>query len=677
MRTLVKSVEAKWLNWLLFGLFFSSLFITEIYGWWSKDERLQYIFLFVPLLALLTSSIFRINIIKLGLCLASFFYISLVGVGPFVSVVGLWILAYLIGKKSAPFLEKDAQVIDSSLFPIVGFSFIGLLITILSHFRVNYHFVYLGLYLLTLYCTARNQTLEQLRDISKDINLPNISMANGAIFIALIMYAYMVTVKPDFGHDGLSVHLTIPRFISEFHIWDYNFREFIWSLLPIGAEMLYTPVYMFGGEDGVRLLNTTFLASTGFLIYRFSRLNDFSQNYSLLLSLAFLSTPLGFYVIGSTFVEPVFIYCVTGIFFIGLNSHRSWRALFLILGYACTIRISGIVLAPFMFLAFLGSKFRDKNFKFELLIVIVIFLAFSAINYVNAYLLTGNPVFPLFNHIFKSPFFDLVQNYNQHWINNSNGILNAFLMIFDSKSFGDIDRNGALGILPAILVPIIILLGLRSPTKNGMDFYLTLVGFIFIYFLFSKQAYLRYVFPVLGAFYLVFIKRIASINHIKSLLSIILFISIVINLIKIPYAGTHFPFGQNEIYFDNKLRREFLIKEKPYAVVGEILKSFPQFKGKKILLVGEGYDPVYYYYPKNTVAFSWHSDSTFRSIIKANFDLKEAAKNLNIDLIVCPLKDRDQSAGSDARFQFSKQCREISKPVFVFENVYIGEIITQ
>jgi hypothetical protein len=210
-----------------------------------------------------------------------------------------------------------------------------------------------------------------------------------------------------------------------------------------------------------------------------------------------------------------------------------------------------------------------------------------------------------------------------------------------------------------------------------MDFYLTLISFIFIYFLFSKQAYLRYIFPVFGVFYLIFIKRIASNDRVKAMLSIVLFIATAINLLKVPYAGTHFPYGQNEIYFDNKFRQEFLIREKPYAMVGEILKAFPQFKGKKILLVGEGYDPVYYHYPKNTVAFSWHSDATFRSIIKVNFDLEEAVKDLNVDLIVCPLKDRDQSAGTDVRFQFSKQCREISKPVFVFENVYVGEIIPQ
>ena len=673
MITIPNTIKSFYLAWVFCILFLMSVIGTFIFGWWDVGAQLNNRMVGIAFFGAVAAVILRINIVYLATLIFCFFYIALTGIGPLFSVIFFWIAAYILGIKICQYLSKSDLDINPILHSLIGFSAIGLALTILSHFHVNYPQLYLIIFSSIIFYLRSN-----LKIAIKNINLflannrtVKILPLNGMVFILLLIYIYVITVKPDFGHDGLSVHLTIPRFISEYHVWNYDLKEFIWSLLPVGGEMLYTPVYLFGGEDGVRLFNTTCVAATAYLVYALARKKHQSVNTSLLFALAFLSTPLGFYVIGSTFVEPVFTLFVAGMYSLLLIKNTPWGLIFTILGYACTVRISGVVLVPFVFLLFIVKSYKRPNFTKEFIYCFGIFFLFGSINYLYAYYVTGNPVFPLFNHIFQSPFFDLSLNYNQHWIKNSNGLWNIFYAIFDSKNYGDISVNGALGLMPAVLLPILILVNLFDLRNSKLESYLMLVGFLFIYFLFSKQAYLRYIYPAFGIFYLILVCMIDKARIPKGILFIVLLSCIGITLIKIPYAGANFPYDYS-ILFDEKSRKSYFINEMPYAEVGEILKSFPQVRGKKILLLGEGFDPVYYHYPKNTIAFSWHSNEAYRVILSSQGNLRGVVEKLGVDILVCKIDDGSAGQASEIS-RLSKMCREITEPFFTLGNVYVGK----
>ena len=146
---------------------------------------------------------------------------------------------------------------------------------------------------------------------------------------------------------------------------------------------------------------------------------------------------------------------------------------------------------------------------------------------------------------------------------------------------------------------------------------------------------------------------------------------IVINILKIPYASTYFP-GEVEIYYDKSAKLKYISHHRPYAIVGEILKKFPEYRDSKILLVGYGYDPVYYYFPKNTFAYSWHSPQAFNLINSKPDDLGAVVSDLGVNIIVCP----DKQNREDLR-NFSDQCKSISSKLFITNQVYVGEINAQ
>lgn len=286
--------------------------------------------------------------------------------------------------------------------------------------------------------------------------------------------------------------------------------------------------------------------------------------------------------------------------------------------------------------------------------------------YAFAYYVTGNPFFPLFNHIFKSEFFSTAESYNPFW-KNIYGISSVWLMVFKSGTFGDVKVDGALGLTYFVFFPVVILFYLFNLRKLKNECVLILGVVFFIYALFSTQAYVRYILPIFAIVILFFIQ---SVNHLpikKGWLNVILLVLVGINLLKIPSAAGYIPLHNYKIYLNADAMHKFFTEARPYGSVGKILAEFPQFSGKKILLLGEHFDPAYYYFPDNTIAYSWHSLEMFENFNKNGHDLKKTIKDLKIDLIVC-----SAIPVSGDRFRLTEQCLSNTTPVFVFGKIYVG-----
>lgn len=646
-------------------------YLTFEYKWWSFQELSQYKIIIVALFAALLISGLRLNLILICTLAFSVFYSALVGVGPLTTCVFLWFSSYLFGS----LIFRDSKVIEDKPLEVcaVGFSILGLLILVSSHFKVNYSFIYLAAISgINIFAFLRIQKMGVL------LVRPSIfcsdrsySIITAWIFVSIFIFIYMAVALPDFGHDALSVHLTVPRKITENHIWRYDFTEYVWSLSSLGAEMLYVPAYMLGGVDGVRVFNASFLLGAAALIYKYALQKNISRNTSLIIALIVLTTPMSLYLISSTFVEPCFLFFITATYVMIFQSQKKWIAIGMIFGYACTMRISGFVLAPTILLILIFDilsvkKWDAKNKKIYFIYFPLLFMIFSGINYFYAYISTGNPVFPLMNHIFRSEFFGQALNYNPTWIKNI-GLYNFWVPVFDSKNFSDVAANGALGITFFVIIPLMLIIGLLHYKKLRIEIVVLMGTLFFIYIVFSRQSYLRYIYPAAGIILVILISCISKIHMNKLLINTVLTLFIFINLIRIPYAAAYIPLDNFKIYLDSGHRNDFFSTIRPYAVVGEILSRFPQIRGKTILLAGMGYDPVYYHYPDGALAYSWHSLKAFEIISQSNGDLGLAANKLGIDLIVCP---KNQSL--DDRYRFSDACHKVTNPFFEFGEVYVG-----
>lgn len=243
-------------------------------------------------------------------------------------------------------------------------------------------------------------------------------------------------------------------------------------------------------------------------------------------------------------------------------------------------------------------------------------------------------------------------------------------MTFKSGMFGDIRTDGAIGILYFVITPTVLLMLLRNFKQNRYELCLLLATLGFGYALFNTQSYLRYIFPIGSFIVLIFVTSLPNTGSNSRLLSFgFIFISLI-NLLRMPNAATYLPLHDPKIYLSKLTYNNYFIKERPYLKVGEILSQNPDYKNKKILLVGPHFDPAYYYYPSHTVAYSWHSLDFFVKFHQNNADLEKTVSDIGADLVVCPLHKTE----ADSKFNFSEQCKNISNKEFTFGDVYVGRV---
>lgn len=672
-------------DWLIISFAALSVALTFQFNWWSEGPFWQFdwwggvkqIGYWYPLGLAFFCIILRVfnqNYLKIALIILGSSYVLVASIAPIFSLLVIYLTAFLLGRYMAEVLKLNVDN-DPIIFSALGLSLMGLLITIASHFKINYSQIYLiafigvDIYLLKKYKFG----IRNIKHLLSENNAPDkkLYMFFGILLTGILLHLFFLALMVDMGHDSLSTHLTIPRRISEAHIWSYNVNEYIWSVAPMGADMLYVPAYMLGGEDGIRLLNISFLIGVACLIYKHCYQIFGSMKIASALAISYLSLPIIYYSLGQVFIEPCYAFFMAVVFYLLLRDRIEWMLVAILLGYAVSIKFTALIFCPLILLIYLYDfgLMRKETYK-NIPKLMCIFLLFSAITFAYAYIVTGNPFFPLMNEVFKSELMFKNDFYNTYYLNRD-GLSTVWLFIFNSKKYGEFySSSGALGIFYSIFIPTSLIL-ICSNLKNRIKPFLLLVAFIFyVAVVFHTQTYLRYIFSALP---IIFFVTASALQGIK--INKVLFVSILgligsVNFIKSSSASSAFRAAPIQFYLSNEGRQNYAVSNFPFASIGELLKKLPEFKNKKILLIGYGVDPIYYHYPKETEAYTWHSLNTFNTINEYGGNLNYAMKKLGVEVIVCPEKQH-----LDDEFKFSDQCKKYSNKIFSLNGVFVGRVI--
>src|SRR5712672_3622226 len=103
---------------------------------------------------------------------------------------------------------------------------------------------------------------------------------------------------PETSSDGLAMHLAIPMNISANHRMTFEPSRYLWSVMPMGADWLYTIVFLLGGEYAARILNFAMFLVIVALLYRATR-RWVPPAACFLLATSFAVTPVVQFVTGS------------------------------------------------------------------------------------------------------------------------------------------------------------------------------------------------------------------------------------------------------------------------------------------------------------------------------------------------------------------------------------------
>ena len=216
--------------------------------------------------------------------------VGAVGLAPFAAVLLFLFSSILIGSRIVkPFkIIKDIESIKFPIFFGLGVGFYSLLINFLAFFPVNYSGIYFLLLISPIFL-LKYDAIKLL--ISFDDYLKNFRATS--FYSLLICYFigiyFLVILLPELGYDAFSIHQLVPAFINEHHLWNFDASKYVMAVIPMGADWIFTLMYLLGGEAATRLINFIFLVFIIYLvgIFSYKESDQATSNLSILLWLTF------------------------------------------------------------------------------------------------------------------------------------------------------------------------------------------------------------------------------------------------------------------------------------------------------------------------------------------------------------------------------------------------------
>ena len=84
----------------------------------------------------------------------------------------------------------------------------------------------------------------------------------------MLIAHWFAVLEPETSADGLSIHLAIPANIAAHHVMTFDPSRITWAVMPMGADFIWSIVYLLGGEMAARLLNFAILLVLLGLLHR-------------------------------------------------------------------------------------------------------------------------------------------------------------------------------------------------------------------------------------------------------------------------------------------------------------------------------------------------------------------------------------------------------------------------
>jgi len=454
-------------------------------------------------------------------------------------LAGATALGSLIAGRPA---DRDPDLpITYLLTTAVGLAVLVMGGNILSHFKVNGPALYIAMLLLPIAANplAWAPLVASARDWLTQGNARSQHWLGPLVLLVVVAIHAGHAALPEMYWDALAMHLYVPTYIATFGKWSYDAQRYAWAVFPLGADWLFTYAFVVGGEMAAKLLNFALGGATTVLLYLQLR-RTVPVSWASLLTAACMSAPIMVLLSTSLLVENTLMFLMlAGLLLVDRldGRWRSWLALWTVVAALCSIKLHGAIFATALTLVALWRALRGQARPPALAWVLSVPLVMLALQpYVTAYWITGNPLFPFYNAIFKSPFFPSQQNFvDPRWARGW-GLDSVWGMTFQSSRFLETASPGTLGYLVVTLGPLALaaMLIRRTPATTRA----ALVALFFLAVVGSSVQYVRYFSPILPILTVAAVGLVALSGHLVGrLVQATLLGVIVLNCVSIPSGG--------------------------------------------------------------------------------------------------------------------------------------------
>lgn len=307
--------------------------------------------------------------------------------------------------------------------------------------------------------------------------------------------------------DDLSYHLLLGWELQEFGHARFDVGTQVWALAPWSTDVLHALVMVLAGRESTGFLNVFWLLATAWLMRGLGVGMGLAPRWAWLASAAYLSLPLSFMLSGSLQVEsatPAWLLALTTV--LALRLVPGPGSLMLVAVLAGSLlgakATNGLLLLPFF--AWWLLQWRGRLPWRQLPLALGLGVLAGGSSYAYAAGLAGNPLLPLANGVFLSPWF-LPENFVDPTWTQALGWDLPWRWVFEPQQFHEGSYVGAAG-----LVTIALLGGLPLALADARWRPLALATLAAAALLLSQIQYLRYLQPLMPMLVLLMVAGLAA-----------------------------------------------------------------------------------------------------------------------------------------------------------------------
>lgn len=493
--------------------------------------------------------------------------------------------AYLIGTTINKHLK--IPVFEPSILFLIGIGLIGTIIGLGAHRAIAYPGVYGVLILLPFALISRSEHALNFKKLIKFNSIdhelreqPLIAIINSLTSSICIIY-FLYCLLPELGFDALVYHLFIPAQMASKHFWGFDVEKYIWAVLPLLGDWIYTLSFVLSGESATRILNYFFILIGARIVFLISEELGLKTIGKYLCVFIYFSCPLTFAVTSTLYVESIW-----GAYFMAASylilkmikpsniDPKIFLLISLLIALSAATKMATIVLLPTIFLTLLlfTSVLNRANLK-VFLWGTGIFCTIGLIPNITAWIKTGNPFFFILNNIFKSPYFS-PQNFTAPH-NQGISFDTLYKITFNTGLYLE-SYLGGIGFHLILLSPILMLgmiFGILNNKKLLALLFICIVGIISI---FITTSYVRYAYPLftmLGICCVAAVEMIECRPIFKNTLRTFLICIGLVNIIFLTNSSAGYRIFSLPAIISNSKKHNYLIEMNSLRVAVEVVNG--------------------------------------------------------------------------------------------------------
>ena len=316
-----------------------------------------------------------------------------------------------------------------------------------------------------------------------------------SIAVMAIGIASMSAWVPTVGYDDLAYHLALPSQLQAYGFYRMDVATNVWAVSAWLGDVLHAIVQVMSGVEGRGAVAMYWLIVASASIWMICRAIGLSPALRWLAVALYASLPMTTATLTSMQTEGATAALVVAAALViqayGADVRRGRVLLVLGCLFGCMVGLKVInVLFAAPLAIWLLCRWRGRLPWPGLAGAMVAALLIGGSSYVYAYVLTGNPVLPILNGLFRSAYFDPVNFHDERW---ETGVPWNVLMrvVFQTSAY--MESGDGTGGFPLIALAGCLVVALVRRESRA----LALLGALMFVLPFSQIQYLRYAHPAL------------------------------------------------------------------------------------------------------------------------------------------------------------------------------------